>query len=292
MRTIRAGLAGLLGVSTLCAISLTSGVAASASSSSSLSNCATKISSQEMTKGTLTVATDQPAYTPWFENNKPSNGKGYESALVYALAKELKVAKSDVKWVSEPFDASFAPGQKSFDFDINEISYTASRAQVVTFSNSYYDVQQSIIALKTNKIVKDHSPAQLKTYQYGDQVGTTGLSYINKYIKPTRSVRVYPTLGDATAALVSGSVDALVVDTPDGQYDATSGITNAKGKLVATQVGQFPSTGEHYGMLFQKGNPLVGCINTALAALKSNGTISSLQKKWLSIYNNVPTIKP
>ena len=105
-------------------------------------------------------------------------------------------------------------------------------------------------------------------------------------------MRVWISVGLATAALVSGSVDALVVDTPDGQYDATSGITNAKGKLVATQVGQFPSTGEHYGMLFQKGNPLVGCINTALAALKSNGTISSLQKKWLSIYNNVPTIKP
>ena len=188
----------------------------------------------------------------------------------------------------------FAPlYRSSVGFDrVFALLENASRAQVVTFSNSYYDVQQSIIALKTNKIVKDHSRAQLKTYQYGDQVGTTGLSYINKYIKPTRSVRVYPTLGDATAALVSGSVDALVVDTPDGQYDATSGITNAKGKLVATQVGQFPSTGEHYGMLFQKGNPLVGCINTALAALKSNGTISSLQKKWLSIYNNVPTIKP
>ena len=292
MRTIRAGLAGLLGASTLMAVSMTSSVNASASSTPSISSCTTKVASEEITKGTLTVATDQPAYTPWFENNKPANGKGYESALVYAIAKVLHVSKGNVKWVTEPFDASFAPGHKSFDFDINEISYTAARAQVVTFSNSYYDVQQSIIALKTDKIVKAHSPAQLKTYQYGDQVGTTGLSYIDKYIKPTRPVRVYPTLGDATAALVSGAVDALVVDTPDGQYDATSGITNSKNKLVATQVGQFPSTGEHYGMLFQKGNALVGCVNAALATLKSNGTIASLQKKWLSIYTSIPTIKP
>jgi polar amino acid transport system substrate-binding protein len=292
MRTIRAALAGLLGVSTLCAITMTSAVAANASSSSSLSSCAKKIASQEVTKGTLTVATDQPAYTPWFENNTPSNGKGYESALVYALAKVLNVSKGNVKWVSEPFDASFAPGHKSFDFDINEISYTTARANVVTFSNGYYDVQQSIIALKTNKIVKDHSSAQLKTYQYGDQIGTTGLSYIDKYIKPTRPVRVYPTLGDATAALVSGAIDAIVIDTPDGQYDATSGITNSKNKLIATQVGQFPSTGEHYGMLLQKGDPLVGCINTALATLTSNGTVASLQKKWLNIYSSVPTIKP
>jgi polar amino acid transport system substrate-binding protein len=273
-------------------VSLTSGIAASASSSPSLSSCASKIASEEITKGTLTVATDQPAYTPWFEKNTPTNGQGYESALVYALAKVLKVSKSNLKWVTEPFDASFAPGHKSFDFDINEISYTSARAQVVTFSNGYYNVQQSIIALKTDKIVKDHSAAQLKTYQYGDQVGTTGLSYIDKYIKPTRPVRVYPTLGDATAALVSGAVDAIVVDTPDGQYDATSGITNSKNKLVATQVGQFPSTGEHYGMLLQKGDPLVGCLNTALATLQSNGTIASLQKKWLNIYTSVPTIKP
>ena len=135
-------------------------------------------------QGKITVATDNPAYTPWFVNNTPSNGKGYESAIAYAIATLLGVKKSNVVWVHEPFDASFAPGNKKFDFDINEISYTAARAKVVTFSNSYYDVQQSIVALKTDKIVKDHTPAELKTYQYGDQVGTTGLTYINNTSSP------------------------------------------------------------------------------------------------------------
>ena len=245
-----------------------------------------------MTKGTLTVATDSPAYTPWFVNNTPSNGKGYESAVAYAIAKELGVAKKNVKWVVEPFDSSYLAGPKTFDFDINEISYTPARAKAVTFSVSYYNVNQSIIALKTDPIVKKHTPKELKTYLYGDQIGTTGLAYINDHIKPTRAARVYSTLDQAVLALQTGQVDALVIDTPDGQYMAADQITNTKKQLIATQVGQFPSVGEHYGLLFSKGNPLVGCVDTAIDAMKSNGTLAALQKKWLGIYTSVPTIEP
>ncbi len=237
------------------------------------------------------MATDTPAYTPWFVNNKPTNGKGYESAVAYAIAGELGVKKSNVKWVVEPFDSSYLAGPKSFDFDINEISYTAARAKVVTFSTSYYDVQQSIVALKTDAIVKKHSPAQLKTYQYGDQIGTTGLAYINDYIKPTKTTRVYSTLDQAVLALQTGQIDALVIDTPTGQYMASSQIVKNK-KPIATQVGQFPSTGEHYGLLFAKGDPLVGCVNDAINALKANGTLAALQQKWLGIYTSVAAIKP
>jgi polar amino acid transport system substrate-binding protein len=292
MRTIRLALAGVLGVSILVGVSLAGGFSANAASSSALATCKTKILSEEVTKGTLTVATDTPAYTPWFVNNKPSNGKGYESAVAYAIAKELGVKKSDVKWVVEPFDSSYLAGPKSFDFDINEISYTSERATAVTFSVSYYDVNQSIVALKTDAIVKKHSPAQLKTYQYGDQIGTTGLAYINDYIKPTKPTRVYSTLDQAVLALQTGQIDALVIDTPTGQYMASAQIVNKNNKPVATQVGQFPSTGEHYGLLFSKGDPLVGCVNDAINALKANGTLAAIQHKWLGIYTSVPEIKP
>jgi len=94
------------------------------------------------------------------------------------------VKKSNVVWVHEPFNASFEPGNKHFDFDINEISYTSARAQVVTFSNSYYDVQQSIIALKDSKIPKDHTPAILRTINTAIRIGTTGLAYIDQVLKP------------------------------------------------------------------------------------------------------------
>jgi polar amino acid transport system substrate-binding protein len=295
MRNLRLTLAGLVTLATIGTVSLSASVSANASSLPSLASCKTSINAEEFTKGKLTVATDTPAYTPWFVNNTPSNGKGYESGVAYAIAKALGVTKSNVVWVHEPFNASFEPGNKHFDFDINEISYTSARAQVVTFSSGYYNVQQSIIALKGSKIVTSHTPAELKTYHYGDQIGTTGLSYIDQVIKPTTSPRVFNSLADAASALETHQIDAIVLDTPDGQYMASPGageVTNAKGKTIAVQVGQFPSVGEHYGLLFQKGNKLVGCVNAAIAAIKSDGTLAALQTKWLSIYTSVPLIKP
>ena len=291
MRKARLALSAVLGATSLVVLGASGGVAG-ASSAGALAACKKSVPAHEFVKGQLTVATDSPAYTPWFVNNKPSNGKGYESAVAYAIAKELGVPRAKVTWVVEPFDSSYVPGVKKFDFDINEISYTAARAKVVTFSTSYYDVTQSIVALKTNPIVKKHSPAELKTYLYGDQIGTTGLAYINDHIQPTRTPRVYSTLDQAVAALQTHQIDAIVVDTPDGQYMASAQIQNAKHQSIATQVGQFPSTGEHFGLLFQKGNPLVGCVNTAIEALKANGTLAALQTKYLGIYNQVPVIQP
>jgi polar amino acid transport system substrate-binding protein len=295
MRNLRFTLAGLVTLATLGTVSLSANAGADVAALASLTSCKTSINANEFTKGKLTVATDTPAYTPWFVANTPSNGKGYESAVAYAIAKALRVKKSNVVWVHEPFNSSFAPGAKKFDFDINEISYTSARAQVVTFSNSYYNVQQSIIALKGSKIVKDHTAAELKTYRYGDQIGTTGLAYIGQHIKPTTTTRVYNSLANAASALETHQIDAIVLDTPDGQYMASSGsgeVVNAKGKNIAVQVGQFPSVGEHYGLLFEKGNRLVGCVNAAIHAITANGALATLQTKWLSIYTSVPVIKP
>jgi polar amino acid transport system substrate-binding protein len=292
MRRTRLALATVLGASLVSALGLSTGSVAQASSATALTKCRTSILSNEIHQGTLTVATDEPAYTPWFESNKPTNGKGYESAVAYAIAGELGVSKSGVKWVVEPFDSSYIPGPKSFDFDINEISYTQARAKAVTFSISYYDVNQSIVSLKTDAIVTKHSPAELKTYKYGDQIGTTGLAYIDTHIKPTTPARIYSTLDQAVLALQTGQIDAIVIDTPTGQYMASAQITNKKGKSIATQVGQFPSTGEHYGLLFAKGDKLVGCVNDAINALKTNGTLAALQSKWLGIYTSVPVIQP
>ncbi len=288
MRTVRLSLAGSLLAS---AVVLVAGSGASASTTT-VASCRTALPSLEKHSGSLSVATDNPAYTPWFVNNTPSNQQGYESAVVYALAKELGVAAANVKWSTEPFDASFTPGYKSFDFDVNEISYTPARAKAVNFSVSYFDVNQSIIALKTNPIVTKHSPADLKGYLYGDQLGSTGLSFIQHQLAPTKAPRVYPTLNAALTALQAGQIDALVVDTPTGQYMASAQLTDAKGKLIATQVGQFPSVGEHYGLLLQKGSAITSCLNAGLDALRANGTLAALQKKWLGIYNAVPMLKP
>jgi polar amino acid transport system substrate-binding protein len=237
-------------------------------------------------KGRLTVATDSPAYTPWFSNNDPSNGKGYESAVAYAVGQQLGFSHAQVRWVVEPFDSSYAPGPKAFDFDINEISYTPARAQAVSFSASYYAVTQALVAIKGDGIVARHSPAQLRHYLYGDQIGTTSLAFIDSRIRPTAQPQVFDTLNDVKSALVDHRIDAFVTDTPTAQYIATSEIPN--GVLVA----QFPSTGEHYGLLFRKGDPLVGCVDEALATLRADGTLARLVKQYLSVYTQVPTIKP
>jgi polar amino acid transport system substrate-binding protein len=287
--TLMATSAGLAGCasSTSSSSSASSSASAGASTSASAAACTfAGVQNELYAKGVLTVATDQPAYPPWFENNKPSNGQGYESAVAYAVAAQLGFKPAQVKWVYEPFDSSYAPGPKKFDFDINEISYTAARAQVVTFSDSYYDVQQSLVALKTSPIVTKHTPAELKTYVYGDQVGTTSLAFINSEIQPTQTPKVFETLNDVKQALQTKQIAALVTDTPTAQYISSSEIPGS------VMVAQFPSTGEHYGLLFAKGNPLVGCVNKALATLKSNGTLAQITAKYLQIYTSVPTIQP
>jgi polar amino acid transport system substrate-binding protein len=237
-------------------------------------------------RGTLTVATDKPAYPPWFEGNDPSNGKGYESAVAYAVAKQLGFSRGQVHWAYEPFDNSYAPGPKKFDFDVNEVSFSAQRATAVTFSDSYYDVQQAIIALKGTPIVAHHAPADLKGYVFGDQIGTTSLAFITSQIQPTHQPKVFQTLNVAKEALQTHQIAALVADTPTAQFISSSEIPHS------VMVAQFPSTGEHFGLLFRKGNPLVTCVNKALATLKANGTLAALQKKYLQLYLTVPTIKP
>jgi polar amino acid transport system substrate-binding protein len=285
MLAASAGLAGCASEgSSSSSVSATPAGGGSSSATASCGNPA--IQSQLYAKGMLTVATDKPVYPPWFINNKPASGQGYESAVAYAVAAQLGFSKSQVTWAYEPFDSSYAPGPKKFDFDINEISYSAQRAQAVTFSDSYYEVQQALVALKNSPIVTKHSPADLKTYVYGDQVGTTSLQFINSQIQPTQTPKVFETLNDVKQALQTKQIAALVTDTPTAQFISSSEIPGS------VMVAQFPSTGEHYGLLFAKGNPLVACVNKALATLKSNGTLAKLTTQYLKLYTSVPTIQP
>ena len=270
-----------------CGSSAPSGGSSSGGSTGSTASCSNSaIQKNLFTKGALTVATDKPVYPPWFEKNNPANGKGYESAVAYAVAKQLGFKPGQVHWAYEPFNASYAPGPKKFDFDINEISVTPQRANAVTFSNSYYDVEQALVALKGTPIVNKHAPADLKGYVFGDQIGTTSLAFITSQIQPTSQPKVFQTLNDVKQALQTHQIAALVTDLPTAQFISSSEIPHS------VMVGRFPTSGEHFGLLFAKGNPLVTCVNKAIATLKSNGTLDNLQKKYLQVYLTVPSIKP
>jgi len=241
-----------------------------------------------LTDGTLTVGTDSPAYDPWFRDNDPTNGKGYESAVAYAVAKQLGFDRSAVKWVKVPFNSSYAPGPKKFDFDINQISITPQRAKVVDFSDGYYDAAQAVIAIKGSPAASATSLADLQKYKIGAQTGTTSLTAIRDQIKPSSDAVVFQNTNDAKQALINGQVDAIVADLPTAFYLTAAEIT--KGTIV----GQFQQTGgvpEQFGMLFAKGNTLVGCVNQAVAALKSGGTLAAYEKKWLTDTVDVPVLQ-
>ena len=243
--------------------------------------------------GQLTVGTDNPAFPPWFggaENapwkvSNPYSGQGYESAVAYAVATKLGFAKSEVKWIVVPFNTSFAPGAKKFDFDINQISYKPARATAVDFSDSYYNVNQSLVVVKGTPIASATSVAALKPYKFGAQLGTTSYDYIINNIKPSKKPAVFDTNDAAVAALKNKQIDGLVVDLPTAFY--ITAVQVPKGKIL----GQFPTVGtpEHFGMIFEKGNSLVGCVNDALTKLRTDGTLESLQAKWLQA--DAPVLK-
>lgn len=240
-------------------------------------------------KGQLTVATDSPAYSPWFDNNNPSDGKGFESAVAYAVAQQLGFSKDQVKWVVEPFDDSYAPGSKNFDFDINEVSITSQRAQAVDFSTGYYTANQGVLVLGKSKYAGATSLSQLKGAKIGVQVGTTSYQAVNDILKPTQQVSVFNSTDDEVSALQNGQVDAIVTDMPTVFYLASAELDG--GKIL----GQFSYDGgsapEQFGLLLAKGSGLTSCVNQAIAKLTSSGELKTITDQWLSASADVPELK-
>jgi polar amino acid transport system substrate-binding protein len=237
--------------------------------------------------GKLTIATDDPAFDPWFSDNDPTNGKGFESAVAYAVAAKMGFAKDAVVWTKEPFNASYQPGPKKFDFDINQISINARRAQAVTFSDGYYSAAQSIITLKDSSYADATSLADFADSTLGAQVGTTSLDAITDTIKTKAQPQVFDDTNLAKNALLNGQIDGIVVDLPTAFFITAVQIPKA------TIVGQFqPETGqqEQFGLLFEKGNPLVTCADQAIATLKSDGTLAAIEKQWLSSAVDAPQL--
>ena len=240
-----------------------------------------------LTKGFLTIGTDDPAYTPWFDSNKPSNGKGFESAVAYAVAKQLGFPASKVKWVKASFGTVIQPGKKAFDFDINEVSITPERAKAVDFSTGYYDVAQALVTTTKSKIAKAKSIADLANAKLGASVGSTSYTTINDVIKPKVKASVFDTNDLATAALKNGQIDGLVLDLPTAFYVAGAELT---GGLI---IGQFaPKAGsDQFGLVLSKGSSLTKSVSAAVDALRANGTLKALASKWLASVGGAPVLK-
>ncbi|MFF0270834.1 ABC transporter substrate-binding protein [Kribbella sp. NPDC004536] len=230
------------------------------------------------TAGTLTVGTDKPAYEPWFSNNDPSNGKGYESAVTYALAKKLGFEQAEVKWQTVQFNTAFAPGPKAFDLDVNQVSISDERRKAVDFSSGYYDVRQTVITTAGSKIANAKSVAELADAKLGAQVGTTSYAELRDIVKPKHAPAVFDSNDLAVQALKNKQLDGIVVDLPTAFYMTAAQLDN--GKIV----GQLPAGGkaEQFGYVLEKNSKLTACVTQAVDALKADGTLANLQKQYLT----------
>ncbi len=255
-----------------------SGAPGSGTSTATAASCDTA-SLPLHTAGKLTVATDKPAYEPWFVDDDPSNGKGFESAVAYAIADRMGFAKDDVTWVRATFNSVVAPGPKPFDFDVNQVSITDARKQAVDFSSGYYDVRQAVVTYKGSPISGVTTVAGLKDAKLGAQVGTTSLAVISSQIHATKQASVYDTNDLAVQALKNKQIEGIVVDLPTAFYMTAAQLDNG------VIVGQLPDTGaapEQFGAVLDKGSALTPCVSKAVDALRADGTLERLTKQWLT----------
>jgi polar amino acid transport system substrate-binding protein len=256
-----------------------------ASTTASASDC-TPAKLATHTKGQLTVATDEPAYEPYFVDNDPTNGKGFESAVAYAIGEQLGFPKSKVKWTVEPFNSSYAPGPKDFDFDVNQISITPPREKAVDFSAPYYTANQAIVALKSSEAAKATDLAGLKDAKIGVQIGTTSEEAVEEKIDPSSEIQVFNNSNDVVTALKNGQVEAVAVDLPTALYVTAVQVPDA------TIVGQFPAPGgDEWGALLAKGSALTACVSNAVEELKSSGELEKLNQKWMSKAAGAPELR-
>jgi polar amino acid transport system substrate-binding protein len=261
-------------------------VSASAAPSASASNC-TPAQMKTLSAGKLTFGTDDPVYPPWFTDNKPENGQGFESAVAYAVATKLGYTKDQVTWTRVTFNNAIAPGPKKYDIDINEFSITEDRKKAVDFSSPYYDVTQAVVTTKTSKIAGAKSLADLKKAKLGAQVGTTSLRAIGEVIKPSTDQQVFNNTDDAKKALQNGQIDGLVVDLPTAFYITSAELNNG---VIVGQLPQPSGTPEQFGLVLDKGSPLTTCVSLAVDELRTGGDLKRLETQYLAGVAGAPVL--
>ncbi|MFF0815898.1 transporter substrate-binding domain-containing protein [Rhodococcus sp. NPDC003318] len=246
-------------------------------STAAIGNCGPD-SGTTTTPGRLTIATDAPAYAPWFVDDDPANGKGFEGAVARAVSERLGYTPDQVTFVRVPWADAIAPGAKDFDFDINQVTIVGERRDAVDFSSPYYAVTQSVVAMAGNPAASARNLDDLTRFRLGAQAESTSLAAITATIRPTQGPVAFETTDDAKAALTQGRIDALVVDIPTGFQITESDLPSS------VLVGQFPrpnTVTEFFGLVLEKNSPLTPCTSAAVDSLYADGTLDTLAQTWL-----------
>ena len=283
-RIARRSAVAVLGATALLALAACSGTSGSSGSGSASASASGAAELKTVTAGTLTVATGQPAYSPWVEDDKPESGKGFESAVTYAVAKQLGYSADDVVWVRSSFDSAITPGAKPWDLNIQQFSITADRKKAVDFSSPYYTTTQAVVTTKGSKAADVTTLAGLKDLKIGVATGTTSYTVVNAEVGQPR---VYNSVDDAVQALKTKQVDAVVTDLPGAFYIAGAQLDDG----VVT--GQFASTsgGDEFAFVLPKGSSLTKPVSDAVDAITASGELKEITDKWLSSEVDVPVLK-
>ena len=254
------------------------------------------------TAGKLTIGTDNPAFPPYFEGRDggntdpwdpswgdPTTGKGFESAVAYAISKQLGFNDADVSWIVVAFNTSYAPGPKDFDLFINQVTYNTDRAASADLTDGYYFGNQTVVTMADSAFAGATTLAALKGAKLGAQVGTTSLATIEEVIKTTAEAAVYNTTDDALEAMQNGQIDGVVVDLPTAGFITT---VQVEGSKIVGQIGEAAGAKpEHFSLVLEQGSALTACVNKAIAALTADGTLAALSDQYLP-FNNAPELLP
>ena len=227
--------------------------------------------------GQLTIHADKPAYPPFFIDDDPTNGKGFESALAYAVGERLGFTRDQITWGYTSFNASYAPGPKDFDFYITQVSITEERKRAVDFSDPYYKSPLVVVTKEDSPVLEATTLAELAAFRWGAQVGTLYYIAITDYIKPEQDTLVFDTTADSLTALVNDQIDAVIQDLESANYITS---VEFEGLVIAGELPENP--GEGTGMVFEKGSALVPYVNSALASVIADGTRDKLVEEWLA----------
>ena len=253
------------------------------------------------TAGTLTIGTDNPAFPPYFEGTDsnaepwdpewgdPNTGKGFESAMAYAIAEQMGFTRDAVSWIPIGFNTSFAPGPKDFDFFIGQVTFNPGRAENADLSEGYYFGNQTVVTLMDNEFANVTTLTELKAAELGAQVGTTSLATIEDVIDTTAEAGVYNTTDDALEAMSNGQIDGVVVDLPTAGFITT---VQVEGSKIVGQIGlEAGAQPEHFSLVLEQGSALTPCVNAAITALSDDGTLDVLSDEWLP-FNGAPELLP
>jgi polar amino acid transport system substrate-binding protein len=254
------------------------------------------------TAGTLTIGTDNPAFPPYFEGREggnsepwdpkwgdPTTGKGFESAMAYAIAEQLGFTGEQVVWIETGFNRSFAPGEKDFDFFINQVTFNEDRAENADLSDGYYFGNQTVVVMEDSEFAGATTLTELQGAELGAQVGTTSLATIEDVIQPTAEAGVYNSTDDAIEAMRNGQIDGVVVDLPTAGFITTVQVGRS---MILGQIGEAAGAQpEHFSLVLELDSPLTACVNAAIAALDADGTLDALSNEWLP-FNSAPELQP